>query len=213
MNCKEEYKKKLVSMEDAAKQIKSGDLVGVAIGFGSCSPEMFHAILDRGKELKNVIINDCVQLRPSKLYDIEYMKSMQGHIDYAPNFGMPLSRKILESRMPDYYGGQSCDLADRYAHWSDVFITQVRPPNEHGYINLGLTNFYTLEAVRFGRAMGKQRLTIGEVNDQLPVVHGNNWLHVSDFDFFYENSFPVPKLTSNTRRKRKKNWSICAGND
>jgi len=204
MNCKEEYKRKLVSMKDAAKQIRSGDMVGIGLGFGSCAPEMFHTILDRADELQNVLINDCVQVQPTKLYDLEYMKALQGHIDYAPNFGMPLTRKILESRMPDYYGGQSHDLGDRYAMWSDVFIAQVRPPNEQGYINLGLTNFYTMDAIRLGRTRKKQRVTIGQINDQMPVVYGDNWLHISDFDFFYEHSSPVPKAMRATPGDREK---------
>ena len=51
-----------------------------------------------------------------------------------------------------------------------------------------------MEAIREGRASGKQRLTIGEVNDRMPVVFGDNWLHVSEFDAFFENPQPIPEL-------------------
>ncbi len=195
MHWKEEYKRKVVSFEEAAKQVKSGDFVGIELAIGACSPDMFHAILDRWEELKNVTISDSVPVRPSKLYDLDFMLNMDGHINYHPSFGMSLSRKILEARFPDYYIEQSHDLGDRYGKWSDVFITQVIPPNEQGWCNLGLTNFYTMEAIRQGRASGKQRVTIGEVNDQQPVVYGDNWLHVSEFDFFVESSAPVPEVT------------------
>jgi hypothetical protein len=33
----------------------------------------------------------------------------------------------------------SADIGDKYAKVSDVFITQVTPPNKQGYVNLGLT--------------------------------------------------------------------------
>ena len=39
-----------------------------------------------------------------------------------------------------------------------------------------------MDLIRMGRETGKQRLTIGEVNDQMPVVFGNNWVHVSGFE-------------------------------
>jgi 4-hydroxybutyrate CoA-transferase len=52
-----------------------------------------------------------------------------------------------------------------------------------------------MEAIQEGRKSGKLRLAIGEVNDQMPTVLGNNWLHVSEFDIFVENSTKIPALT------------------
>ncbi|MGD0397627.1 MAG: acetyl-CoA hydrolase/transferase C-terminal domain-containing protein [Syntrophobacteraceae bacterium] len=204
MDWKEEYKKRLVSLQDAARQIKSGEFVGSALAIGACSPDFYDAILDRWEELRDVIISDCVQVRPSRLYDVELMTKLQGHINFDPSFGMPLARKLIETRMPDFYIEQSHDLGDRYGRWSDVYVTQVTPPNEQGWVNLGLTNFYTMQAIRDGRASGKQRLTIGEVNDQQPVVFGDNWLHVTEFDLFFENSKPIPTLSRPVPGERDK---------
>ena len=67
MDWKEEYKKRLVSLQDAAKKIKSGEFVGIALGIGACSPDFYHAILDRWEELRDVIISDSAQVRPTKL--------------------------------------------------------------------------------------------------------------------------------------------------
>ena len=61
----EDYKRKRVSFEDAAKQIISGDFVGIGLAIGACSAAMFDAILDRWKELKGVRICDSVPVRPS----------------------------------------------------------------------------------------------------------------------------------------------------
>lgn len=204
MNWKEDYKKKLVSFEEAAKQIKSGEEVGIGLGIGACSPAMYDAILDRWQELKDVTINDSVQVRPSKLYDLDFMLTLDGHINYLPSFGMPLTRKINESRFTDYYVEQSHDLGDRYATWSDVYICMVTPPNEQGWVNLGLSNFYSMEVVRQGRASEKLRIAIGEVNDQMPVIFGNNWLHVSEFDFFVENSSKIPAVGRAAPGEREK---------
>jgi len=195
MMWQEEYKSKFVSFEEAAKQVKSDDFIGTGLATGACSPKMYDAILDRGAELKNVTISDSVMIRPSKLYDLDYMLQLDGHINYHPSFGMPLARKIIESRLPDYLIEQSHDLGIRYGEWSDIFIVQVTPPNERGWVNLGLSNFLSYEAIKHGRASGKQRVTIGEVNDQQPIVYGKNWLHISEFDYFVEHSEPIPTVT------------------
>ncbi len=57
MDWREEYKRKVVSHEEAARQIRSGDFVGIGQATGSCTPAMFEAILDRWEELKNVTIS------------------------------------------------------------------------------------------------------------------------------------------------------------
>ncbi len=192
MDWREEYKRKTVSFADATRQVRSGDFVGVGLAIGACSAAMYDSILDRGQELTNVTISDSVTVRPSRLYDFEFMLKLDGRINYHPCFGMPLTRKIIESGLTDFYPEQGHDLGDRYARWSDVYIAMVGPPNEKGFLNLGLTNFYTMEAVRLGKKLGKLRVAIAEVNDQMPVIFGNNWMHISEFDFFVENSTKIP---------------------
>lgn len=190
----EEYKRKLTTLAGAAATIKSGDFVGTGLAVGACSPDMYSAIFDRAGELQDVRISDTVQIRPSKLYDPEFMAGIEGHINFAPGFGTALVRKMGSTRQADFMPCMTLDLADKYADKSDVFIAMVTPPNKQGYVNLGLTNFYTMEAIRKGRASGKQRVAIAEVNDQMPTVLGNNWMHISEFDYFVENSAPMPNF-------------------
>jgi 4-hydroxybutyrate CoA-transferase len=192
MSWREEYKSKLMSLEEAAKLIKNGDTVGTGLGVGACSADMYHAILDRNEELVGVRISDTVQLRDNRLYDPEYMAGLDGRINHMPVFSMRLARKVNNARLTDFYPSSSSDMADKYAAKADVFIAMITPPNNQGYINLGLTNFYSMEAIRKGRASGKQRVTIGEVNENMPVIYGNNWMHVSEFDAFVEHNTPIP---------------------
>ncbi len=187
-----EYQKKVISIEEAARTVQSGDVVGTGLAIGSCSPDIFNAILDRWEELQEVRILDSLQLRPCKLYDPEFMFKLNGHINYMPAFSIATGRKMNNSKQADFYPVMSSDLADKVWHKSDVFLAMVTPPNAAGYVNLGLTNFYTMETIRKGRASGKQRVTIGEVNDQMPIIYGNNWMHISEFDYFAENSTPIP---------------------
>jgi len=150
-------------MEEAAKQIKSGDVVASGLGIGACSTDMYQSILDRHEELRDVWIVDAVQVRPSKLYDPQFMASIDGRINYMPGFGMITIRKIHSTLQPDFLPITSSDSGEKIGKVSDVFMCMVTPPNRQGYVNLGLTNFYSMQAIREGRASGKQRVTIGEV--------------------------------------------------
>ncbi len=204
MDWKEEYRKKQMSLAEAAKQIRSGDFVGIGLAVGACSPDMYDAILDRWQELKGVRICDSVAVRPSKLYSLEFMKGLDGHINFDPSFGTAASRKIIESRLPDYLPIMTSDGGDKYAKRSDVFICMTTPPNDQGFVNLGLTNFYSMEALRQGREEGKLRLAIAEVNDRMPTIFGDNWIHISEFDAFVENSTPIPKVGRATPGEKEK---------
>jgi 4-hydroxybutyrate CoA-transferase len=192
MGADREYRDKVVSFEQAAKQIRSGDTLATALSLGAWSIEMVHAILNRYKELENVTLVDGLQLNPDiKLYHEEFLREAKGRINFCPNFGSVLIRRLHEKTLLDYFPNQSSDAGEKIARFADVFVTQVTPPNKLGFVNLGLTNFYTMDTIRNGRSLGKQRLTIGEVNDRQPIVYGNNWMHISEFDLFVENPQPV----------------------
>lgn len=187
-----DYKKKLISIEDAAKKIQNGDVIATPLACGACSVDMYDAILDRHEELKDVKILDTVQVRPCRLYDPDYMSNLDGQINYMPGFGIATMRKMGSSKAGDFYPMMASDLHQKCANRADVYIAMVTPPDKDGYVNLGLTNFYTMEAIRLGHELGKLRMCIGEVNDQMPVVFGNNFMHISEFDYFVENSTPIP---------------------
>lgn len=189
---KEKYRARVVSMEDAARMVKSGDVVATGLGIGACSADMYHAILDRWEELRDVKFIDAVQVRPCRMYDPEFMAKLEGHITHMPGFGMAPIRKMHRAQLSDFYPVMSLDCAEKIAERAQVFIAMVTPPNKDGYVNLGLTNFYTMDAIRKGREKGILRLAIAEVNDQMPVVYGDNWMHVSEFDYFVEHSTPIP---------------------
>ena len=200
---KEEYRRKLVSFEEAARTIQSGDFVSLAIGAGGCSSELYEAILNRHEELRDVIIMDSIQLRPTRLYDPEFMKNLDGRINYMPAFGISTIRKSYADNC-DYIVNTVFDGGDKVAHRSDVYITMVTPPDKNGYVNLSLSNDYSWYTIKEGRKLGKLRTVIGEVNEQTPVVFGNNWLHVSEFDYFIEHSSPIPEFTRGTPTEAEK---------
>jgi len=191
MSWQSEYQSKILSLEEAARLIQSGDTIGTGLALGACSSEVYEAILDRHEELENVTIIDCVQVRKTRLFDPIFMSSIYGRINHKPGYGFNSVRSNYKAKIADFYPVQTFDTDDKFSKRCDVFIAQVTPPNKDGYVNLGLTNFYTMQAIRMGKTTHKLRLAIAEVNDQMPVVFGNNYMHISEFDCFLENSTPI----------------------
>lgn len=192
---KDTYRQKLISFEDAAKKVESGDFVATALGLGSCSIDFFEAVLDRYEELHDVRLSDSVQLQPCRLYDPVFMNNIKDHIQYVPAFGLATIRGIYGTNC-DYLVNNLSDSGAKMIQRSNVFICQVTPPDSRGYMNLGLSNDYSLEMME-NRKAGPLRLAIGEVNDQMPVVYGKNWVHVSDFDYLIEHSSAPPTFKRN----------------
>lgn len=195
MDWKDEYKRKMVSKEEMAKQIKSGDFIMNGLGLGAPTPGLIQAILDRAGELKDVVMCDAVPVYPSKLLSPDFMKTIDGHINHVSGFFSPGGRAQGQPGLSPYYPVSSSDCAKKVAPVATVFICQVTPPNKRGYVNLGLTNFYHMDLLRMGKEVGNLRLAIGNVNDQMPIVLGNNWIHVSEFDLFVETSMKMPAVT------------------
>lgn len=195
MGWRDDYKRKLVSKEEMAKRIQSNDLIMTGLGLGNCSPGIYHAILDRAEELRNVRIMDAVPVYPNKTLDPNFMQTIDGHINHMSGFFSPGGRAQGASGISDFLPCMTSDAAEKFALLADAFICQVTPPNSQGYVNFGLSNFYSLELIQNGKRTGRLRLAVGEVNDQMPVVYGNNWLHVSEFDLFVENSMKIPAVT------------------
>lgn len=181
----DEYKSKLVSAEEAVKVVKSGDVVGMALAVGGPSSHLIDALLNRANELRGVRIADSVPVRPLKIYDPVFMEKVKESFTYSSVLFNPLNRAVAKTKNVDYIHVNSSDGGIRYGKTVNVAMLMVSPP-EAGMVNMGLTNFYTPEMIKGAD------IVIAEVNDQMPVVYGDNWIPVSEIDFFVENSSPIP---------------------
>jgi 4-hydroxybutyrate CoA-transferase len=67
-------------------------------------------------------------------------------------------------------------------------MVMVSPPNKQGYCSIGVASDYSLQGSKTAK------IVLAEVNDQVPVVFGDTFIHVSEIDKFVETSFPVPEI-------------------
>lgn len=186
MDWKEIYKSRLCTADDAVKTIKSGDRVV----FAHCVDEpevLVDALVANAESYKNVEICHMVSLGKGEYTKPEYKENFrfngwftgastrkcieQGHGDFTP---------VFFHEIPGYIRKGLFKI--------DVTMIMVSPPDEHGFCCLGVSSDYTVQAVE------SAKIVLAEVNDQVPVVNGDTFIHVSKIDKFVETSHPLPEL-------------------
>lgn len=189
MSFMEEYKKKLVSADQAVQSVKSGDWVDY--GFCTAAPiELDRALAKRKDELQNVNIRNGVTVYPSECMKADPEGSVFGwNSIHFSGYDRKLSDKGVAWYLPIKYSE-----VPRYAreNWDvDVFMVQVAPMDKHGYFNFG-----TSISHHFALAE-RAKIIIVEVNEKMPRVYGGyeESIHVSMVDFIVEgNNTPLTQI-------------------
>ena len=70
----------------------------------------------------------------------------------------------------------------------DVALIHVSPPDKHGYCSLGVSVEATLAAIKSAKHV------IAQINPQMPRVHGEGIIHVSELDTFVEVDTAIPEV-------------------
>jgi len=184
-NWKDVYRSKIISMEDAALKIKSGDTLFTGLGMAEPSMELVQCIINRRSELKDVKVFSAVQVRPYPWYQ----SGMEESFSIGTSFATRPFWKVFREKRGDFLPMTSANSGMLFQkNWFplDVYVLTVTPPSPGGYVNLGLSNFYSMEAIH------SAQVVIAEVNNHMPIIHGDNWVHVSEFDYFVEHDFEIP---------------------
>jgi acyl-CoA hydrolase len=131
-------------------------------------------------------------LWPYKIFKPEYRDTFRLFFTFYS--GLPHIQAVAKSEWANFFPVQSSNLAALFAARKKAFkrrsgiITQVTPPDNNGYVNLGLDAFYTEDILNLCE------WAIAVVNPQLPRTCGETNLHVSRFTAFVEDSFKVPAI-------------------
>ncbi|MCD7855569.1 MAG: butyryl-CoA:acetate CoA-transferase [Clostridiales bacterium] len=184
MNFESEYKKKLVTAEEAVKVVKSGDWVD--FGWTTGTPDAIDAALaKRSEELYDVKLRGGILLKVPEFSKVENAAEhfswnswhMGGIERKLISMGIGYYAPIRYSELPRYY----------YDHVeNDAAMFQVAPMDEHGYFNFGPN------ASHMAAVCKKSKVVIVEVNKNMPRCLGGfqEGVHISDVDFIVEGSNP-----------------------
>lgn len=189
MDWRQYYTEHTVTPEEAVKKIEDGDRVvfGHAVG----EPIIFQRTMARMAEsFHNVEVAHMVYLGSG-----EYLKpGMEAHFRHNALFvGGPARKPIAEHRA-DYTPVFFSDVPRMFRDGTlpvDVFAFTCSPPDKLGYVSLGLSCDYSLEAARSAKTI------VAEVNPNMPVTYGQTFLHVTDIDAFIPSWEPLPECPPN----------------
>ncbi|MEY8414827.1 acetyl-CoA hydrolase/transferase C-terminal domain-containing protein [Tissierella praeacuta] len=188
MNWKKDYESKLVSLEEAARKIKSNDVIYMSPC--SASPiDLAEAIANRYANLENVKVHSALSLHPfSFMMDSKF----KGHIEYYPFFNGPIERKLFKvgNIHPTSVHFSKLDIYATEVIKPNVLIADVSLPDDEGYLHFG-----AMGVSLNGHISTLVDTIIVQVNKYQPQVKGEmHRIHVKDVDFIVEKDHKLPPL-------------------
>ena len=186
---KEDYKRKSVSAEEAAKVVKSGDRVALPFAHSTAVPA---ALGKRKDELRNVYLEiNAPSLDPGWLQPGCEENFFVGAIHFLGGMGRPSHDAKVCSFIPCLMSlrPKLCD-EDRLhgGRGIDVFITNVSPPDRHGFCSFGPHLWNKKSYAK------RAKVVIAEVDENMIYPYrGSNLIHVSEVDYFVEA--PTARVT------------------
>lgn len=177
---------KYTTAENAVKLIKSNDRVFIHTA-AATPPALIQAMTNRNEELKNVELVSIHTEGPVPYADEKYQDSFtincffvghnirkyvqKGRAHYIPIFLSEIPRLFRSGKMP-----------------IDVALVTVSKPNEKGFCSLGCSVDIS------NAAIDTAKIVIAEVNPNMPFVHGNGIIHISNIDALVEVETPLYEL-------------------
>ncbi len=186
MNWLSDYKAKLCSAADAVARIKSGNRVYYG-GNAAIPQALIRALAARAGELEGVQLTHVLLIGQDPLS----APGMERAFRHNSLFVGPADRKAVNDGRADYvpiflhhiprlFRGKVVPL--------DVAMVHVSPPDEHGFMSLGVENLASKAACEAAKTV------IVQVNPKMPRVLGDSFLHVGRVHAVVEHEEPLPTL-------------------
>ncbi|HZJ84115.1 MAG TPA: acetyl-CoA hydrolase/transferase C-terminal domain-containing protein [Syntrophomonadaceae bacterium] len=184
-----QYKQKLISADQAAQFVKSGDYVWYS-EFAMFPEALDAALAKRVDELHNVNVRSVSFTKVPKIVEADPNREHFILEDWHfSKVSRELHKKGLCNYIPITYH-QGPRIMKKYLENAVVFI-KVAPMDARGFFNLGTSNSTTPSAI------AKARLVIVEVNNSVPNCLGGNSenIHINEVDYVVEgNNEPLLQL-------------------
>jgi len=183
------YKQKLMSADEAAKLLESGDAIVAPLSNGQ-PLGLVNAVAKRIREdnLTDILYVSGVDVRWFDLYHPDLV----GKVTVESGFVAPATRHGIGQGMFTYTPcrlGETVDMISR-CRTVNACTMVVSPMDKHGFFSTGCNVDWGWEAAK----VSNPRVIIVEVNENMPRTHGNNQLHISEVTAVIENHIPLVEL-------------------
>ncbi|MDH3744865.1 MAG: GNAT family N-acetyltransferase [Acidobacteriota bacterium] len=179
---KSRYAEKVVSAEHAVATVRPGNRV--FIGSGAGEPQVLVDALSAREDLTDTEIVHILTLGVATYAEPRFGNRFrhnayfigpnvreavnEGRADYTPVFLSEIPRLFRSGRVV-----------------IDVAMIQVSPPDERGYCSYGVSTDIVKAAAE------SAHVVIAEINEQMPRVSGDCFIHVRDLDLMVESERPI----------------------
>jgi len=169
---REEYERKLITAEEAAQLVKPGDTVSFVLGREAYSIGL--AIAARAGELRDVKV-----FQPFPGYDFGWYEPGWEEL-FQITIYMPtaISQQMVDDRRCNIEINDILGWSEATWGESDIVIAEVSPPNDEGFCSFGAALWNKRKHIKKGK------IVLAEVNDRLIRTFGDNFVHVSEIDYF-----------------------------
>lgn len=191
MDWKEYYKSRVVTAEEALSQIRDGETIMPS--HAAAEPKyLTYKLVEMKDQFHDVGILQGLNIGNAPYAAEDCYK----HFVIKSFFYGANNRKCLQEgrgeTIPIHFYAQPVAMR-QHAVPVDVGLIQVTPPDEDGYVNMGTSCDQTAEIVRLAR------ITIAQVNKNMPHLCGATKIKVTDIDYFVEHDediYELPFITS-----------------
>lgn len=188
MEWKKHYDSHTCTADEAVDAIK--DNFNLVYGHGTGVPHVFNKALTAQKDrFSNVSIYHLLVSGTPWHINSE----MKGHFSTISTFVCKTSLKGSDEGLIDYmpcYFHEVPSLFHKGIYPVDVAVVQLSKPSKEGYCSFGVSCDYTKPAADCAK------IVIAEINDQMPVTGGDNFIHVTDLDYIIETSQPLFEIST-----------------
>ncbi|MFX1482286.1 MAG: GNAT family N-acetyltransferase [Promethearchaeota archaeon] len=179
----EKYKGKVVNSSQAIKKIKRGARIFLGTGCGV----PYHLVQELAANAAHMADNEIVhlltlgdtpsadpqfqnQFRHNTFFVSSNIRDAvsEGRADYTP---------IMLSDIPELFRRRRMPL--------DVALIQISPPDRNGYSSLGISVDITKSAAE------SADLVIAQVNERMPITHGDSFVDIREFDYLVPFNEPL----------------------
>jgi acyl-CoA hydrolase len=186
MNWLDQYKKKIVSLEEAVSVVKPGDRIFIS-GNAATPTLLAGALAKRKDELSDIEVNHILVLGEDPLSK----PGMEKHFRHNSLFVGAADREAIAAGRSDYVPVHLSEIPNLFIDKIipiDVAFVHLSPPDEHGFMSFGV------ECAASKAAAENARIVVAQINDRMPRTLGDVFIHFSRVHKVVECSEPLKTL-------------------
>ncbi len=187
MNWLDDFRSKKVSAGEAVAVVKSGDRIFTS-GNAATPYAILRALAERRDELTGVHVFHLLLMGDDPLSQ----PGMEKHFRHKSLFVGPADRAAIHEGRADYFPIFLYEIPDLFRRQIqlDVAIIHTSPPDEHGFVSLGV------ETAASKAAADSAKTVVAQVNEKMPRALGDCFIHISQIDKIVEVSEDLPELNA-----------------